>query len=179
MQTVIALGTFDGMHAGHRRVISRTVEEARKTGAKSMVYTFTGIPRTLFGKTARMLMTPEERRQAMLDMGVDEVVMVEFTEDFAAISPEAFIENLKNAYHPRAVVAGEDYSFGCKAAGKKDTLIKLGKEMGFEAIIVPVVRVVMPDGTEGEKISSTGIRQAIEENRPELARQIAKGNRTE
>ena len=175
MQSVIALGSFDGMHAGHRCVIARTVEEARKTGAKSMVYTFKSIPRAVFAKDPGMLMTCDERKKAMLDMGVDEVVMVEFTEEFAKISPETFIKNLMEAYHPRALVAGEDYSFGHKAAGRKDTLIRLGKEMGFEAIIIPVVRVVLPDGKLGDKISSTDIRRAINDNRPELARQIALG----
>lgn len=176
MQTVIALGTFDGMHVGHRNVIRTCVEEARKSGAKSMVYTFTGVPRALFQKAPRMLMTREERRSAMLEMGIDEIVMVDFTEEFAQISPRVFIERLAEAYHPRAFVTGEDYSFGYKASGNAETLRQLGKEMGFQAIIVPQVRVVLPDGSYGEKVSSTMIRRAIDENRPELAKQIAMGN---
>ena len=71
-------------------------------------------------------------------------------------------------YHPIALVTGEDYTFGHRASGNIQTLIALGKEMGFKVITIETVRMVLPDGSLGEKISSTAIRRAISENRPEL-----------
>ncbi len=175
MQTVIALGTFDGMHPGHRAVISRAVEEAKKTGAKSMVYTFSSIPRALFMAAPKMLMSPNERKEEILKMGVDEVVMVEFTREIAELTPETFVKTLFDAYRPIAFVAGEDYTFGHRAAGNMETLKKMGKEMGFKVITAETVRVKLPDGTLGEKISSTDIRKALEENKISLAEHLFKG----
>ena len=175
MQTVIALGTFDGMHPGHRAVISRAVEEAKQTGAKSMVYTFSSIPRALFVKAPKMLMPPDERKEEILKMGVQDVVMVDFTREIAEMTPEAFVKMLFDAYCPLAIVAGEDYTFGHRAAGNMETLKKLGKEMGFKVITAETVRVKLPDGTLGEKISSTDIRKALEENKISLAEHLFKG----
>ena len=175
MHTVIALGTFDGMHPGHRAVISRAVEEAKQTGAKSMVYTFSSIPRALFVKAPKMLMPPDERKEEILKMGVQDVVMVDFTREIAEMTPEAFVKMLFDAYCPLAIVAGEDYTFGHRAAGNMETLKKLGKEMGFKVITAETVRVKLPDGTLGEKISSTDIRKALEENKISLAEHLFKG----
>ena len=175
MQTVIALGTFDGMHPGHRAVISRAVQEAQKTGAKSMVYTFSSIPRALFMAAPKMLMSPDERKNEILKMGVQDVVMVDFTREIAEMAPEAFVKKLFDAYHPAAFVAGEDYTFGHKAAGNMQMLKNLGKEMGFEVITAETVRVKLPDGSLGEKISSTDIRKALEENKISLAEHLFKG----
>ena len=175
MQTVIALGTFDGMHPGHRAVISRAVQEAKQTGAKSMVYTFSSIPRALFVKAPKMLMPPDERKEEILKMGVQDVVMVDFTREIAEMTPEAFVKMLFDAYCPLAIVAGEDYTFGHRAAGNMETLKKLGKEMGFKVITAETVRVKLPDGTLGEKISSTDIRKALEENKISLAEHLFKG----
>ena len=162
MQTVIALGTFDGMHPGHRAVISRAVQEAQKTGAKSMVYTFSSIPRALFMAAPKMLMSPDERKNEILKMGVQDVVMVDFTREIAEMAPEAFVKMIFDA-------------FGHKAAGNMQMLKNLGKEMGFEVITAETVRVKLPDGSLGEKISSTDIRKALEENKISLAEHLFKG----
>lgn len=175
MHTVIALGTFDGMHPGHRAVISRAVEEAKQTGAKSMVYTFSSIPRALFMKAPKMLMSPDERKEEILKMGVSDVVMVDFTREIAEMTPEAFVKTIVDAYHPIAFVAGEDYTFGHKAAGNMEKLKSLGKEMGFKVITAETVRVKLPDGSMGDKISSRDIRKALEENKISLAEHLFKG----
>ncbi|MBR3928386.1 MAG: FAD synthetase family protein [Clostridia bacterium] len=175
MQSVIALGTFDGMHLGHRTVISRAVEKARQMNAKAMVYTFSSIPRALFADAPKMLMTAEERKKEMLKMGVSEVVMVDFTKEIAEMSPEAFVRMLYNAYHPCAIVAGEDYSFGYRAQGNMEHLKKYAEEMGFEVITVETVRVKMSDGSFGSKISSTDIRKALEDENILLAERLSKG----
>lgn len=175
MQTVIALGTFDGMHLGHRTVIARAVEEAERTDARAIVYTFSSIPRALFSKAPLMLMTPEERKKEILNMGVSEVVMVDFTEEILNMTPEAFVKMLKDSYDPKCIVAGEDYTFGYRARGNMDLMKKLGQEMEFSVITVPPVRVVLSNGALGDKISSTDIRKAILENKQEIAKQLANG----
>ncbi len=175
MQTVIALGTFDGMHPGHRAVISRAVDKARQMKKKAMVYTFSTIPRALFADAPKMLMSAEDREKEMLKMGVSEVVMVDFTKEIAEMSPEAFVKMLFETYHPCAIVAGEDYSFGHKARGNMEMLRTFGKEMGFEVITVETIRVKLPDGSFGDKISSTDIRKAIDDNNISLAEHLFKG----
>ena len=175
MQTVIALGTFDGMHLGHRTVIARAVEEAAGLSAKAIVYTFSSIPRALYSKAPIMLMSPEERKNEMLKMGVDEVIMVDFTKEVAGMSPEDFVSMLVREYHVCCVVAGEDYTFGYKAKGNMALMKEMGKELGFQVVTVESVRVRMPDGSLGDKISSTDIRKAISESRQELADRLANG----
>ncbi len=175
MQTVIALGTFDGMHLGHRTVIACAVEKAYEMNAKAMVYTFSTIPRARFQEAPRMLMTAEERKKEILKMGVDDVVMVDFTKEIAEMSPEAFIQMLFTTYHPCAIVAGEDYSFGHKARGNMEMLKNFSEEMGFEVITVETIRVKLPDGTFGDKVSSTDIRKAMNENNISLAEHLFKG----
>lgn len=175
MHTVIALGTFDGMHLGHRAVIACAVEKAREMNAKAMVYTFSTIPRARFQEAPRMLMTAEERKKEIIKMGVDEVVMVDFTKEIAEMSPEAFVQMLFTTYHPCAIVAGEDYSFGHKARGNMEMLKNMADKMGFEVVTVETIRVKMPDGSLGDKVSSTDIRNALEENKISLAEHLFKG----
>lgn len=152
---VIALGTFDGLHAGHRAVIEKCIETAKQMGAKSAVYTFLENPRELFGCAPLRLMTPEEKQAALTEMGVDEVFQVHFTRELAALSPGEFIKLISDNYAPCALVAGEDYSFGKNAAGTSETLKRLCAEMGIGTYIVPLVKC------GGEKISSTRIRNAL------------------
>ena len=122
-----------------------------------------------------MLMTAEERKKEILKMGVDEVVMVDFTKEIAEMCPEAFIEMLFTQYHPCAIVAGEDYSFGHKARGDMEMLKKISEDMGFEVVTVETVRVKLPDGSFGDKVSSTDIRNALDENKISLAEHLFKG----
>jgi len=172
---VIALGTFDGMHPGHQAVIDRAVKRAGELGVKSMAFTFRNIPKSLFKKDVDQLMPPEEKERLMHERGIDHVVLQEFSEAFSLLTPREFIEGLVTEYEPKAVVTGEDYRFGCKASGNTEMLKAFGKEMGFEVITVGTVRMVLPDGSLGGKISSTDIRSAIRQNRMELAEALMKG----
>ena len=174
----VALGTFDGMHPGHQAVIDTTVEYAKKNGLKSLVFTFTNIPRSIFSKAPVPIMTSGERENAIRARGVDDVIMTQFSEAFSRMSPEAFVEMIVTEHHPAALVSGEDYTFGYKASGNTDMLKRFGREMGFEVITVKTLRLLNDDGTEGEKISSTGIRRAIQENRPELIESYMHGKNT-
>lgn len=176
---VMALGTFDGMHPGHRAVIRRAVEAARDMGAICRVYTFFENPRGAFAQAPRQLMTAFERERAMRDMGADDVVMARFTPELAAISPRDFISGLAREYAIRAVVAGEDYTFGSRAEGDALMLKRLGEELGFQTIIVPLVMVATTRGPGAEKVSSSRIRRELAANRADIAQALIAGEPVE
>ena len=156
----VALGTFDGVHLGHLAVIDRTVAEARARGLAARVFTFYENPRSVFSTAPLSLMTAEEKEAAMRARGIDEVIFVHFTSEFAAMSPED--------YGARVLVAGEDYTFGSRAAGNTRLLREMSVPLGYEAIVVPLVTV--SEGGKRVKISSSAIREAIRENRKDLVR---------
>ena len=171
LRPVIALGTFDGLHPGHRKVILTCVELAHKLASPAAVYTFLENPRSLFGASPKALMTNEEKEKELLALGIDAVYAVHFTGDLASLSPEDFISLLIDTYHPCALVAGEDYSFGKYAAGGSELLGELCREKGIRSVIVPLVR----DSGTGEPYSSTRIRDAIARGDRELAEKLLHG----
>ena len=162
--SVVALGTFDGMHIGHRQVIGQAVEVAHAHGCKAVVFTFENHPRSIYGRAPAMLMTADERRQAMQALGVDTVDMVHFDREMAEMSPRAFLDTLRARYDVRAVVAGSDFTFGYKGAGTIDTLHQEGQALGFDVYEVEFVML------DGQKVSSTRIRNALAHGETTLAR---------
>jgi riboflavin kinase / FMN adenylyltransferase len=139
----IAIGTFDGVHRGHRAV----VEAARATGLRSAVVTFHPHPRTVFGYEVHLL-TPFERRLELLqELGPDDVLVVQFTPELSQLTPEAFVEQVLRPIGTRVVVAGEDFRFGRGRAGD----LALLERLGIETRPVPMV----------EGVSSTAIREAL------------------
>ena len=161
--SVVALGMFDGVHIGHQKLIRQAVEIARNRGWRSVVYTFVNHPRSVIGMSPAPLMSADERREALLALGVDCVDMVKFTKTFGEKSPRTFLKLLKARYDVRAVVAGVDFTFGHLGAGNTETLRALGAELGFEVFEMPVVLM------DGEKVSSTRIRAALQNGDDALA----------
>lgn len=154
---VIALGTFDGVHAGHRTLIKQAIALAKAENAKSVVYTFQNHPRSMFGDiTAKLLQTAAEREAVLYSLGVDLVQMDEFDAAMMVLTPEEFMNNLLSRYRVRAIVIGFNYTFGAQGAGTPDTLREFGKRHGFDVAVVPPV---LCDGTA---VSSTRIRSCIE-----------------
>lgn len=154
--TVIALGMFDGMHMGHRALLTRAIALAKTHHAKSVVYTFSNHPRSVFASAPRLLMTAAEREACMLKLGIDTVQMDVFDRATASLSPRDYIERLLNASQVRAMVVGYNYSFGSGGGGKADTLHMLGDAEGFSVEIIP------PINYRGSSVSSTRIRELIE-----------------
>jgi riboflavin kinase/FMN adenylyltransferase len=139
----IAIGTFDGVHRGHRAV----VDAARAMGLRSAVVTFHPHPRTVFGYEVHLL-TPLERRLELLqELGPDDVLVVQFTPELSQLTPEAFVEQVLRPIGTRVVVAGEDFRFGRGRAGD----LALLERLGIETQPVPMV----------EGVSSTAIREAL------------------
>ncbi len=142
---VVALGTFDGVHRGHRRVIEAAIE----AGGVPTVVTFDPHPRRVLGYGVELLATLERRLELFAELGVEETLVVEFTLDTQRIEAEDFAERYLTAIGARTVVAGEDFRFGHHRRGDLELLGRLG----FETRTVPMV----------EGVSSTSIRTLLHE----------------
>ncbi len=152
---VIALGMFDGVHLGHRALLTHAVETAGEMNALSVAYTFSNHPKSVFGQAPKLLFTEEERRDCIKKLGFDRVQMEVFDKETAMLSPEAFVECLQEEYDVRAFVVGFNYTFGQGRKGTPETLTEIGKTHGFQVHVIPPVLF------KGDTVSSTRIRQLI------------------
>jgi riboflavin kinase / FMN adenylyltransferase len=161
MNHVVALGNFDGVHLGHQAVVRRAVEEGRRRGTKVVAATFDPHPRVVLapGSEPGLLTTLEMRREALLGYGVDEVWAIRFDEELSRKSPEEFVcDVLVGEIGASAVVVGENFRFGHRAAGDFRELERLMRGFGGEAYAVPV-----RSGDGEAPISSTRIRRLVGE----------------
>jgi riboflavin kinase/FMN adenylyltransferase len=162
----ITIGNFDGVHRGHREIIRRLVAIARERGWHSAALTFDPHPTKLVApaRAPRLLTTPEERARIIEQLGVNNVLILPFNVELAALTPEAFVHDiLVDKLKTRAVLVGSNFRFGHRAAGDVGTLGKLGGKFGFETDIVEGI------AWRGRAISSTEIRLAIEAGHVALA----------
>ena len=166
---VLAMGCFDGVHIGHQKVISTAVEHAKKIGGNAWVFTFNPHPaKVLVPHKAPPLISAEPCRLRKLDaLGVQGVIEMPFTLEFAQLTPYAFLEDLcRSAPTLSGIVCGQDWSFGHRASGNFQTLETFGKQHGFTATAVAPVM----DGRY--KISSTTIRKAVSDGDIPLAEKL-------
>ncbi len=157
----VALGMFDGVHLGHRRLIETTVALARADGIPSAVDTFETHPlRVLCPERApAQLLTNEQRARRMAALGVDVLVMRPFTLAYAAQPPELFLERLCETLRPRHIVVGYNYTFGRKGGGDAALLERLSGRFDYRLTVIDPVTV------GGEPVSSTRIRRLLAEGR--------------
>ncbi|MDQ3823856.1 MAG: riboflavin biosynthesis protein RibF [Actinomycetota bacterium] len=139
----VALGTFDGVHRGHQRVIDAAVA----AGPRATVVTFHPHPRTALGNLVELLSTLERRLELVASLGVPDTLVVEFDLDLARLSPDEFAARILGEIGTEIVVAGRDFRFGRGRSGDLETLARLG----FDIRPVPLV----------EGVSSTLIRQLV------------------
>jgi riboflavin kinase/FMN adenylyltransferase len=139
----VTIGTFDGVHVGHRRVI----ETALTAGPTATVVTFDPHPRTTLGDHVELLTTLERRLELIAELGVEETLVVEFTLELARLEPEEFADGVLRALGAEVVVGGADFRFGRARRGDLDLLGRLG----FDVWPVPLV----------EGVSSSEIRRAL------------------
>jgi riboflavin kinase/FMN adenylyltransferase len=144
-ECVAAIGSFDGVHRGHRRVL----ETARAAGAPVTVVTFWPHPRLVLGNRVDLLSTLERRIELLDEAGVDEVLIVEFTPELAAREPAEFADSVLRQIGAKVIVVGESFRFGRAAAGDPALL----RELGFDVRIVSTL----------EGVSSTNIRSLLRE----------------
>jgi riboflavin kinase/FMN adenylyltransferase len=150
----VALGTFDGVHRGHRRVI----ETALEAGPEPTVVTFDPHPRTAFGNRVELLTTLERRLELLEELGVEAALVVEFTLELARLEPEQFAEEVLRPIGAEVVVAGADFRFG---RGRKGDL-ELVRSLGFDVRPVPLV----------EGVSSSRIRDLVRAGDVEVAAKL-------
>jgi riboflavin kinase/FMN adenylyltransferase len=157
--TVITVGTFDGVHRGHRDVIERLVARAHVLKIPSVLVTFEPHPLEVVNPAAAplLLTTHDEKQEVIAETGLDYLAVVPFTGELAAYSAEDFVERiLRRCFRMRELLIGYDHGFGRQRAGNVDVLRTLGERDGFR------VEVVEPVSTaDGHSVSSTSIRRAV------------------
>lgn len=168
----VGLGNFDGVHLGHRAIISKLTEACQKKGYRSMIYTFRNHPNNiLFEQKTLLIISTEAKEMIVKSLGVDELYFADFDMEYAHMSPEMFAKRIiVDELNAKLVVVGYDYTFGCYGQGRASDLVEFGKKYGFEVIIVPAVRHPLQetDGSITEiTVSSTILRQLIKEGRVE------------
>lgn len=156
-QSAIALGFFDGVHAGHKEVIGSALKEARRLGVTPGVVTFRDHPRTLTqGSTPLLLTVIEQRLSLFEELGVEAALVLCFDEELCRLTPREYVENiLVGAMGAKSISVGYNHHFGRDREGNPDLLKQLGNELGFS------VKVAQEVDFGGEEVSSSKIREAL------------------
>ncbi|MFH1076205.1 MAG: bifunctional riboflavin kinase/FAD synthetase [Pseudomonadota bacterium] len=166
--SAVTVGNFDGVHLGHKALIEKTILKAHDIGGKSIAITFNPHPlKILAPQKCPLLITTNERKAELIaQTGVDALISVRFTPEFASIPAESFIKDILCAkLGMKAIIVGPDYTFGANREGSIETLNKIKKSTGLEVTVLPWV------GNARERISSTRIRNLI------LDGKVAEANR--
>ncbi len=167
-QSVVTVGTFDGMHVAHQKVLETLAEKAEAIGSRSVVITFKPHPQEILGKKkVGLLMTEEDRVQMMSDAGIDEICLLKFDRDFSLITAEDFLVKLvyeKIGLHE--LVLGYNHTFGRGAQGTVEFARKVGDRVGFKVDFVEAVLI------GDKKVSSSNIRKLLKENNLALANKM-------
>lgn len=152
----MAIGDFDGVHLGHREVIGRAVNEAKRLSIPSAVMTFHPHPREVLGSAENLsyLTTLDEKIEKFGELGVDAVYVFRFDPAFAALSPDEFANHVLKVLKVKCVVVGFNFHFGRQGSGNAEMLRELGEGDFDVAIVDPFI-------IGGERVSSTSIREAI------------------
>lgn len=167
--SVVTVGTFDGVHVGHRAILRYLVERARERNGSSVVLSFSPHPReVVHGEEIPLLTTIDERGDAMEVIGIDRFIVIPFTQEFSRLAAEQFVRDiLVGRVGLQEVVIGFDHAFGKDRRGDARLLEQLGQELGFSVDVIPAQVV------EEHVVSSTEIRRLIaEEGNLELAVQL-------
>ena len=172
---VVTMGIFDGVHRGHQAVVGRVVELSRELAdgdgrPLAVAVTFDPHPRSVHQPEADLplITSLTDRLASLKDLGLDAVLVITYTLEFATQSPQDFVRTwLEGLLGARAVVVGDDVRFGCRNSGDATTLEQIGRADGFEVEILSKIR-----SAEGRRWSSTWIRQCLKEGNMGQARQV-------
>ena len=155
---VVALGNFDGVHLGHRAILTAAIERARAARGTAFALTFEPLPAKLLApeRAPRLILTPEDKLELLRQSGIDGVIVLAFTAALSRLAPDEFVrEYLLGKIGAREVVVGHSVSFGHARAGNAAVMTELGAAMGF------ATTVVGPIAIDGAPVSSTRVRELI------------------
>ncbi len=155
---VVALGNFDGVHLGHRAILSAAIERARAGRGTAFALTFEPLPAKLLApeRAPRLILAPEDKLELLRQSGIDGVIVLAFTAALSRLAPAEFVrEYLLGKIGAREVVVGHSVSFGHARAGNAAVMAELGKAMGF------ATTVIGPIAIDGAPVSSTRVRELI------------------
>src|SRR6478752_1274837 len=167
--TIVSVGNFDGVHCGHQHVLREVVRRARETGGKAIAVTFEPHPfRILRPDVVPRLITPLAKKESLLrETGLDALLEVPFTRDFSMTTAEDFSRNiLSDRLHAKEIHEGDNFHFGHKARGNTGQLSEMGRSLGFQVKIYPVMMV------RGIPVSSSQIRALLAAGKVSLAQRL-------
>ena len=165
-ETVVTIGTFDGVHTGHQKIIKRVVNAGRESGLESVILTFFPHPRMVLQQDSgiKLINTIEERVDILSKTGIDHLVVHPFTREFAKMDAEEYVRDiLVEKLRARKIIIGYDHRFGRNRSADIDDLRELGKERGIE------VEEISKQEIDEVAVSSTKIRRALAEGEVEKA----------
>ncbi|SHK65002.1 bifunctional riboflavin kinase/FAD synthetase [Desulforamulus aeronauticus] len=165
----LALGNFDGIHLGHQRLIGEAVEIARRSNGTAAVLTFDPHPMMILKPELAppMLLDRDAKRHKMAKSGVDVLLLLPFTREFARLSPEEFIKKiLVEQLNVKGIVVGYNYTFGHKGQGTPETLWKYAAEYDYALHVIPPVKL------GNQVVSSTLIRHQLAEGNVSTAQKL-------
>lgn len=166
--TIVTIGTFDGVHLGHKKILYQIIENASSQNCESLVLTFFPHPRTILQSVEEMkqLNTIDEKITLMNQMGIDNLVIHPFDKDFSRLTAEEFVRNvLVEQFNIKKIIIGHDHRFGRNRTADINDLIAFGEEYNFE------VEQISAEEINEAAISSTKIRNALNEGNIDLANQ--------
>ncbi|RNI23053.1 bifunctional riboflavin kinase/FAD synthetase [Flexivirga caeni] len=163
--SVVTVGNFDGVHRGHAALLHEVVQRATARGIRSCAVTFEPHPLQVLhpDRAPELIASTTSRYERLAATGLDAVLVLEFTAELAAMTPEEFVRDVfVDGLHAAEVVVGRDTRFGVKNSGDVDTLRQLGQQFGFAVD-------VLPDVGEDHRISSTDVRRALADGAVDVA----------
>ncbi|MDL2269436.1 bifunctional riboflavin kinase/FAD synthetase [Desulfosarcina sp. OttesenSCG-928-A07] len=166
---VLTIGNFDGVHTGHQALFQEVIRKARYLGGVSVAMTFEPHPLRVISQNSHppLITLYEQKAELIETSGIDVLIAIPFTLEFSAISARSFVEEiLIRRIGTKAIVVGEDYSFGNKREGNVALLRRLGEEMDFSVIVSDWIH--SPAG-KAHRVSSTRIRQLVMDGEMEIA----------
>ncbi|MBV7532793.1 bifunctional riboflavin kinase/FAD synthetase [Chitinophaga sp. sic0106] len=167
---VITIGTFDGVHSGHRYILQQLEQAAASCNGETVIVTFDPHPREVLGANrgaVKLLTTLPEKIALLEKQGIDHLVVVPFTKEFSELSAQAYLEDFLIArFHPHTIIIGYDHRFGHNREGGLELLEEEKSKYGFELIEIP--QQVVHDLT----VSSTKIRNSLQDGDIRLANEL-------
>lgn len=155
--TVIALGYFDSVHLGHKKVIESAINKAKELGAKTVVFTFQGNLKAAIGSgDEKTVFSAKEREEFIKSLGVDEIYFAPVDMNFLSMGKLAFLNLLNRKYNIKCYVSGNDYHFGKFGKGGVDDIKSYAKKNGQDYIVVDTFNL------EGQKVSTTAIKKLLD-----------------